>query len=112
MIRILAADEVRSLVRDFKSRLSARLGERLERVALFGSYARGRVGEDSDIDVLVLIDRLIAHDRWIAAEEAAALMMRERVVLSVLCLDVEEYRRQIERQKPLALDIQREGVWV
>ncbi|MBI3185172.1 MAG: nucleotidyltransferase domain-containing protein [Myxococcales bacterium] len=110
MIRILGEAEVLALLRELKTRLRARIGDRLERVVLFGSYARGRVSEESDIDVLLLVRGLTEADKWAAAEEAASLMMRERVVLSVLCLDVEEYQRMLAREKTLALDVEREGV--
>ena len=41
------------------------LGERLEKVILFGSYARGDFGSDSDLDIFVLAD--VPHEesnRW------------------------------------------------
>jgi predicted nucleotidyltransferase len=41
-----------------KARLSATLGVRLRELRLFGSYARGDAGSESDVDVLVLVDRL------------------------------------------------------
>jgi predicted nucleotidyltransferase len=41
-----------------KARLSATLGARLRELRLFGSYARGDAGAESDVDVLVLVDRL------------------------------------------------------
>jgi predicted nucleotidyltransferase len=52
----LSADE-RALLDRFVSELRARLGEELHAVWLFGSRARGeRPDEDSDVDVLVLVD--------------------------------------------------------
>ena len=43
-------------LRSVKSRLSAIYGQRLKGVVLFGSVARGDSGQDSDIDLLVLLD--------------------------------------------------------
>jgi predicted nucleotidyltransferase len=42
--------------------LAAFYGERLRRVVLFGSFARGDADEDSDVDLLVVLDRV--DDEW------------------------------------------------
>ena len=39
------------------------LGEKLDKVVLYGSYARGDYNSESDIDILVLADIPI-EDRW------------------------------------------------
>jgi predicted nucleotidyltransferase len=46
----------------FRSALDALYGERLERVVLYGSRARGDAGPDSDYDVAVFLRGL--SDRW------------------------------------------------
>jgi len=40
--------------------LQSRLGERLVSVILFGSYARGQSGPDSDVDLLIVVEGLPA----------------------------------------------------
>ena len=42
---------------DFKKRLSILYGDRLRGVWLFGSRARGDARPDSDVDVLIVLDR-------------------------------------------------------
>ena len=39
------------------------LGDKLDKVILYGSYARGDYDEESDIDIMVLAD-IPAEDRW------------------------------------------------
>ncbi len=43
--------------------LSTRFGPRLREVTLFGSHARGAAHEDSDVDVLVVVDGLTEGER-------------------------------------------------
>lgn len=44
------------IIRRFKILLQALYGERLERVVVFGSYARNEQRADSDLDVLVVLN--------------------------------------------------------
>ena len=51
----------------YAERLRSRFGSRLHGIVLFGSWARGEAHEDSDVDVLVLVDRLTSIEAWDAA---------------------------------------------
>ncbi|AXE18123.1 nucleotidyltransferase domain-containing protein [Runella rosea] len=48
--------ELKSLLADLKKGLVEVYGERLHQVVLFGSYARGDQQEESDVDVLVILN--------------------------------------------------------
>ncbi len=50
-------DRDRALLIEFKSRMTPELARHLRRVIIFGSRARGEAGEDSDLDVVALVDR-------------------------------------------------------
>jgi predicted nucleotidyltransferase len=49
-------DEIRRLLGEFKTGLQAIYGDRLAGVYLYGSYARGEQDDESDVDVLVVLD--------------------------------------------------------
>jgi uncharacterized protein len=55
----------------FRTALAAVYGDRLERVVLFGSRARGDARADSDYDVAVFLKDM--HDRWVEFDCLAAL---------------------------------------
>lgn len=112
MIPVISQEHARQLASELKARLAARIGDRLSAVVLFGSYAKGLVSEESDIDVAVLVRDLTADDRWVVAQEAAALMIREQVVLSALPMDRAEYDTLLEKERALHVDISREGIWL
>ena len=46
---------VRAAIAEVRARLEALYGDRLARVVLYGSYARGEAGPDSDVDLLVVL---------------------------------------------------------
>lgn len=46
---------VQEAVGEFKQRLQKRYGDRLGRLVLYGSYARGDFHEESDVDLLIVL---------------------------------------------------------
>src|SRR3954447_770372 len=64
MLLALATDPI---LKRFRAALEESYGDRLERVVLFGSRARGDAGEDSDYDIAVFLKGLKEGDldtRW------------------------------------------------
>ena len=76
-----------SVLAELKQRLGARFGERLARVVLFGSRARGEGHEDSDLDVLVLVAGLSAAERRAVIDVAFDLEQRFGLAISPLVRD-------------------------
>ena len=84
--------DILPLVRRLKARLAEAYGDRFAGVVLYGSYARGEAGPDSDVDVLVLLDGPV--DRWaeIGPLAAVAVEVEEGTgeMLSLVAVDREE----------------------
>ncbi len=51
------SETIRKILVELKDRLADLYGERLKGVYLFGSYARDEADEDSDMDVLIVLDQ-------------------------------------------------------
>lgn len=51
----LTADQLRALSQEVKQALTELYGDRLDRVILYGSYARGDFHKESDVDYLVVL---------------------------------------------------------
>lgn len=60
-----ARDDIQPLLADVKAGLEDLYGDRLDRVILYGSYARGDVHEESDVDLLVVLDGPVDSSREI-----------------------------------------------
>ena len=71
-VRLPAA--VDETVRAFVTGLRRRFGQRLVSVRLFGSYVRGHATADSDVDCLILLDRVDRADDRAVTDLAADLM--------------------------------------
>ncbi len=85
---------------------------------LFGSWARGEQHQDSDVDVVIVIDGLTdAEHRGAANEATVSLILDEasegRILpLSTITLSTEHLERMRLRERPLAEDLDREGISV
>ncbi len=87
------------------------LGERVVRLTLFGSYARGEARTDSDVDVAVVLDRIDRHaDRTLPMELAADLILEHGLVITPLVLSVSELELLHKREDLLAENLDREGI--
>lgn len=78
--------------REFTRILIRRLGERLFRVVLFGSVAKGLGDVDSDVDLLVIVDHVTDDVRRIVAEAAFEASIISREPIEYIVMSLEEYR--------------------
>jgi type I restriction enzyme S subunit len=87
-------DQVLQLVREFHERLADVYGERLKGVYLYGSYARGKATEDSDIDVAVVLEGPVhAHrEEERTGDIVGDLCLREACLLVPFFISDEEYQ--------------------
>lgn len=102
---------VRRAVRELREQLEQIYGDRLSRVLLYGSHARGEGGPDSDVDVLVVLKGEVDPGAEIARtnEVKATLSLEHDLVLSTFFMSEDRF---LNRQGPLLRNVRREGVEV
>lgn len=111
----LSADE-RAVLAAFVSEVKSHFETRLERISVFGSRARGDLGEDSDIDVLVVLhvsrqdERRAADTVWELLTRARALAADSFVPVSPIVFAVERFEELKSRERRFALDADAEGI--
>lgn len=103
---------VRDALGRFRAALEARFGARLRELVLFGSRARGDAHEESDLDVLVVVDGLADDERRQIAELAhdAGIDGEEYVSLSPLALSTDRAADMRARSRRIMEEIARDGV--
>ena len=92
----------------FVSAVRQAYAERLDRVVLYGSRARGEAVNGSDVDTLVILDR--CEDFWAEfdriKEIATDVSIEHDVVISALPVAREQFE---QGQRPLLVNARREG---
>lgn len=103
------APKVSHILAELRRRFEALYGDRLVRMVLFGSHARGDADDDSDIDVLVVLRGPVDPGEEITrtGQIKADLSLRNECVISCVYISDERYRRE---RSPLMLNVRREGV--
>lgn len=90
--------------------LRQRFGASVVDVRLFGSYARGEAHESSDVDVAVILERVDWETRRAIIDMATDAGLRYDLVLSPFVFDRETYERWQHQERPLVMDVERDGI--
>ncbi len=97
-------------LRYFLERLSSIDAGRVERVVLFGSRARGDFRGDSDVDLLVIVDRRDTPLLDSLYDAAFGALLEEGLLLSLKVIPREVYAAMLAQREPFAEAVEREGV--
>lgn len=84
---------LRPVLLELQARLARSFGDRFRHVRLFGSYARGEATEESDVDVLVLIDGLEPAEIAVVADATTLLAVETGVPLASVPMASERFTR-------------------
>ncbi len=97
-------------LRDLRDWLHAQFGTRVRELKLFGSYARGEAHEESDVDVLVVVDDLTSAEAREIGYQSGDLLTRYDVIVSPFAVSRERMDLLRSRERLIAREIDRDGV--
>jgi predicted nucleotidyltransferase len=104
--------ELDIIMEEVIQQVSRLLGDKLNSVILFGSYARGDNTEDSDIDIMLILDCSKAQSltyRRNISQIASRIGLSHDVVISILLRDKQDFNDKIHYM-PFYRNIAQEGV--
>ncbi len=100
---------IREILKEFKEEIEKLYGKRLKGSILYGSWARGDATEDSDIDVLIVLEGEVSPgeeiDRMI--DIITEINLKHGVLISVYPVSEKDYSTI---NSPLLINVRREGV--
>ncbi|MDO9542097.1 MAG: nucleotidyltransferase domain-containing protein [Kiritimatiellia bacterium] len=92
----------------FARSIKERLGDRLVRVVLFGSRARGDARDDSDYDCLIVIREITREVKDVIDEAAGEALLQTGAVISAF--PITERAAESTPFSPLLISVRNEGV--
>ncbi len=105
-------ERVKNIAFEVNKELLKLFGKKIERIVLYGSYARGNFNLESDIDIMILLNcdqKEIAENRKAISQIASRIGLRNDIMVSLLARNYNEYKNNMKYQ-PFYQNIEREGV--
>ena len=102
-------EKLKAIVWELRRRLEALYGDRLVKMILYGSQARGDAQAGSDIDVLVVLRSPLEPGQEITrlGPFLTALSLDHDTLVSCAFVSEERFR---EEQSPFLMNVRREGI--
>ena len=100
------------ILEEFLEEIKQILGNRLKKIILYGSYARGDYNKNSDIDIMILTDLTseeISKYSLLIWEKCADIEIDKGIVISPLIRNLDDFNSWLN-VKPFYMNIANEGV--
>ena len=103
---------INKLLKEFVEKINRLLGDRVKKIVLYGSYARGDYNKTSDIDIMILTDlsyEEIEKYRDDISDIAFDIELEKGVIISPIIKNIDKYNARVNIV-PFYMNVQREGV--
>jgi uncharacterized protein len=104
------SDKEQQALQDYTNTLERQFGARLVKVLLFGSKARNEAGDDSDLDVAVILDQPGVQDLSWARGLAFDIWLAHGVLLSVRAMSRQGWEKLGSLQSLFYRNVNRDGI--
>ena len=104
--------DLRKMLLDLEEKLQRVYGNKLKAVILYGSVARGTATEESDIDIMVLVDGTAQELRTFEdqlSDVSTDISIKYFRVFSIIDISYQEYMRWVNTS-PFYRNVSKEGV--
>lgn len=101
-----------SEIEEFVSKVKELFGDRLDRVVLYGSYARGEQLPGSDVDLAVILKEEREDDREKLLDLRSDYLIDDEIYFSPRIFEKEEFEKRVEENYSFYTNVDEEGVEV
>lgn len=104
------SEEEKNILRELKKELYGLVDNSLAGLFLYGSKARGDFSDQSDIDVIIIVQDLTRELKDKILTKIADLEYEYLTSLSAIVISKEDFDNLKKKERRLALDIEKEGI--
>jgi len=102
--------QIEQILKDCKNKVSKFYGERLSKMILYGSWARGEANEGSDIDLLIVLKGRVNNEiERILSKKVYDIQLEYNTDISMITVSENQYRKN---NMPVYLNVRNEGIEV
>jgi predicted nucleotidyltransferase len=98
----------KAVEKEFVKIVRKKLNNRLKKIMLFGSYARGDYTEHSDYDILVVVDKREKFVQDVILDACVEIMDNYYELIGCIVCDEKEW--ELKKKFPIGLNILKEGI--
>ena len=107
-------ENINKVISEFITEINNKFGDRIKKIILYGSYARGDFNTSSDIDIMILTDLKDEeiYDYFVKISDLAydiECNNNFNITLSPLIKNIDKYNYWLEAL-PFYMNVQKEGV--
>ncbi len=108
--KIINNEKLNSLLPSIERRIKELFGSKVVKIILFGSYAREDYNEESDVDILVIVDdeKLDLYKKM-SMEITNYYLDKENILLSII-IEKASLAERYKDHSPFLININKEGV--
>lgn len=101
--------KIKKIIREFRAEIGKLYGDRLKKIILYGSWARGTATEKSDIDLVIVLGEEIIPGKEIdrMIEIITDINLKHKVLISIYPVSEKDYSTV---NSPLLRNVRREGM--
>ena len=105
------AETTKPILEEFRLELKRLYKEKFKRLILFGSHARGEATDNSDIDVMAVIEGIENPVKELGklSDLISRVSLKYDTLISLYPISTDDYER---RNSPLLLNVKKEGISV
>lgn len=105
-------ERIKNITLEVNEELIKLFGEKIERIILYGSYARGDFSLESDVDIMILLNctqKEIMEKRKEISKIASRVGLKNDIMVSLLARNYREYENNM-RYQPFYQNVEKEGM--
>lgn len=101
--------DIKEILKEFRTEVEKLYGKKLKNILLYGSWARGDATEESDIDLLIVLEGKVIPGKEIdrMIDIITEINLKHGVLISVYPVSENDYSTI---NSPLFINVRREGI--